>query len=530
METEREEWVENPVLRGFHPDPSIVRAGADYYVATSTFEWFPGVRLHRSRDLRQWRPLGWALTRREQLDLAGNPDSGGVWAPSLSWSGGRFYLVYTDVKLWNRNPWKVAHNYLVTAEDAAGPWSDPVYLHSRGFDPSLFHDVDGRKYMLAMVWDHRPERERFGGIVATEWDEAAGCLRGETRLIYRGSGWGRVEGPHIYKRGEWYYLLTAEGGTGYGHRCSVARARSVWGPYEDSPHGPLLTAHDAPDHPLQKAGHGSLVETPDGEWYLAHLCARPLGPERRCVLGRETGLQRVDWTEDGWPVVEGGPLPAPRFRVNGAGSGEVPAAKATPFPDGRGLGLDWQSLRRPIEESWCSLRARPGWLRLFGEEALGSPFRQSLVGRRVQAWHCSAAVRMEFSPTEFQQEAGLGAYYDGAHNYFAGVTAEDDGNRWIRLTAVVGGTAVLPEGGRHRLTGEGGVSLRGALSGERLRFFFREDEAQDWTPLGPELDATVLSDDYGSITFTGAFWVLAAFDATGQRAPADFKDFVYEEQ
>ncbi|WP_147372528.1 glycoside hydrolase family 43 protein, partial [Calidithermus terrae] len=298
--------IRNPVLPGFNPDPSVVRVGEDYYVATSTFEWFPGVQIHHSRDLAHWRLAGRPLARRSQLDLLGNPDSGGVWAPCLSYADGRFWLVYTDVKTWAPEaPFKDTHNYLVTAERVEGPWSEPVYLNSSGFDPSLFHDDDGRKWLLNMVWDHRKGRNAFAGILLQEYDPVRQELVGPVRNIFRGTCLGVTEGPHLYKRGGWYYLLTAEGGTSYEHAVTLARSRSIFGPYEVHPANPLLTARDHPELPLQKAGHASLVETPAGEWYMVHLTGRPLDPPtaplRRCNLGRETAVQKLEWAPDGWP-------------------------------------------------------------------------------------------------------------------------------------------------------------------------------------------------------------------------------------
>src|SRR5262245_10899554 len=199
--------ITNPVLPGFHPDPSILRVGEEYFIATSTFEWFPGVRIHRSRDLAHWRHAAYALTRPEQIDLTGNPRSGGVWAPCLTHADGLFHLVYSDVKSWGRG-FLDCHNYLVTAPRVDGPWSNPVYLNSSGFDPSLFHAADGRKWLLHMLWDHRgTQRACFAGIVIQEYSPASCRLIGERRVIFRGSPLGITEGPHLYERDGLYYLM-----------------------------------------------------------------------------------------------------------------------------------------------------------------------------------------------------------------------------------------------------------------------------------------------------------------------------------
>lgn len=245
--------IQNPILKGFCPDPSIVRAGDAYYIAVSTFEWWPGVKLFHSKDLQNWTQIGAALTRKSQLDMIGDPTSGGVWAPCLSYDNGRFYLVFTDVKT-KKGRFYNTHNYLVWTDDIRGEWSEPVYLNSIGFDPSLFHDNDGKKYLINMV-------NGFKGVLVQEIDPQTWELIGERKKVYAGSGIGCTEGPHMYHIGEWYYLLTAEGGTGYDHCVTVARSRSVWGPFETDPHNPLLTSERGRDDALQKCGHGDLVQT-----------------------------------------------------------------------------------------------------------------------------------------------------------------------------------------------------------------------------------------------------------------------------
>ena len=293
--------IRNPVLAGFHPDPSILRVGDDYYLATSTFEWYPGVRLHHSRDLVHWRPLGGIITERRLLDLRGCGDSNGVWAPDLTYHDGQFHLVYSDVASFASGYWD-PQNYLITAPDITGPWSDPVKLHARGFDAALFHDDDGTSWLLAMSADWRPGRDRFGGIEIQQYDRAARRLVGRPRIIFTGTPVGLTEGPHLYRHDGWYWLITAEGGTSWEHQVTVARSRELFGPYEVDPAGPLLTSVGRPDLRLQKAGHGSLVRTQDGEWYLAHLVGRPYSPLGSCVLGRETAIQRVEWPTAAGPA------------------------------------------------------------------------------------------------------------------------------------------------------------------------------------------------------------------------------------
>jgi xylan 1,4-beta-xylosidase len=308
--------LENPVIRGFNADPSFCRVGEDYYIATSTFEWYPGVQIHHSRDLVNWRLVSRPLRRASQLDMRGNPDSCGIWAPCLSHADGRFWLVYTDVKRLD-GAFKDAHNYIVTCATIDGDWSDPKYVTSSGFDPSLFHDRDGRKWFVNMRWNHRetgtglnPAHDRFDGIELQEWHPEVGLL-GEVTTIYTGTDLGLSEAPHLFRHGEYYYLTTAEGGTGYDHAVTLARAKDIRGPYETHPAKHVITARFSPENPIQRMGHGQYVEGHDGRFWHSYLCGRPQqGPKGLfCATGRETGLAEVVW-RDGWLwLKDGGMLP-----------------------------------------------------------------------------------------------------------------------------------------------------------------------------------------------------------------------------
>lgn len=223
--------IKNPILSGFNPDPSIVRAGDTYYIASSTFEWWPGVQIHMSKDLVNWKLIAHPLNEKRLLDMTGNPDSGGIWAPDLSWCDGKFYLVYTDVKVTDGS-FRDCTNYLITAEDIMGPWSDPIILNTAGFDASLFHDDDGKKYLVNQYWDSRSYHHPFYGIMCTEYSEKDGCLTGDPWVIYKGTDDKLTEGPHIYKLNGYYYIFVAQGGTEYAHQERVARAVSLHGEFE----------------------------------------------------------------------------------------------------------------------------------------------------------------------------------------------------------------------------------------------------------------------------------------------------------
>jgi xylan 1,4-beta-xylosidase len=532
--------IKNPVLPGFNPDPSFVRVGDDYYIVTSTFEWFPGVPIYHSRDLVNWRRIGHILTRQSQFDLRGVPDSCGVWAPSLSYRDGQFWLVYTNVRnstlgsIAPGRPFKDIKIFLTTATDILGPWSDPIELDSIGFDPSLFHDDDGRKWLVNMVWDFRKGHYRFAGIVAQEYDHAARKLIGPRHQLLTKQRNVLTEGPNIYKRAGWYYLMLAEGGTGWNHGISMARSRSITGPYELDPQQSVITSRDNYALALQRAGHGEIVETPNGEWYLAHLAARPVGTERRCPLGRETCLQRVTWSGDGWlrlahgghsPAVE---VPAPKDAgLSGTSSQPVIQARDD-FSAGK-LDTSWSALRVPMDESWLSLRERAGWLRLRGRESPHSLFEQSLVAKRMTSLRCVAETCMEFSPSHWAQMAGLVCMYNSRQFYYLRATFDE------KLGRVLG--IVLTDGGVYdELTdsqiqigdwNSGKIFLRAEVDRDALRFSASPD-GREWRQIGPRLDASKLSDEYAQ-GFTGTMIGLCAQDLSGDKTHADFDYFELRE-
>ena len=531
--------IRNPILRGFNPDPSICRVGEDYYIATSTFEWYPGVQIHHSRDLANWRLVRRPLERASQLDLRGDPNSGGVWAPCLSYADGRFWLVYTDVKRLDGD-FKDAHNYLVTAPSIEGPWSDPAAVNSSGFDPSLFHDDDGRKWFVNMIWNYRgdagagPKHPAFSGILLQEWDAASAKLIGQPKNIFAGSAHGLVEGPHLFKRDVWYYLTTAEGGTGYEHAVTMARSRRIDGPYELHPNVHLLTSKDAPNAVLQRAGHGQIVETPDGHVYHTHLCSRPLAGVKRSPLGRETAIQRCVWRDDGWLYLAGGGQ-VPAIEVESLFEAQAEPArrqKRAVFPPG-GLPPDFQWLRTPYPDRIFSLSARPGWLRLIARESIGSWFEQALVARRQEHFAYRAETELDFRPRTFQQAAGLTAYYNRHKFHCLAVTWDERVGRALTILSCEGdypeGRLRFPLGSPVALAAEGPVRLAVSVDYAKLQFAYALDGA--WRDIGPPLDASIVSDEAGGgehRSFTGAFVGMVAFDVSGAAIGADFHYFDYD--
>lgn len=536
--------ISNPVLTGFHADPSMIRVGDTYYIANSTFEWFPGVRLHESKDLVHWSILPSPLERTSQLDMKGNPSSGGIWAPDLSYADGRFWLIYTDVKVVN-GAFKDCTNYLVTAEDIHGPWSEPVRINGVGFDASLFHDDDGRKYLVQQTWDFREYHHQFDGITLTEFDVDTMQLKPETaRTIWDGTAVKVTEGPHLYKKDGWYYLFAAEGGTMYEHQESVARSRTLdERSFEVMPNGPFIGNFDTPDTYLQKQGHGALVDTPSGEWYYASLCGRPWrhdtepahGTRGWCTLGRETSIQKVEWDEDGWPRVVGGHggqryVDAPKDAIETV----APATRdeRDEFESDE-LGPNWNTLRVPFTDAMGTVG--DGKLALRGQGSLCNLFDLSLVARRWQAFDFDAETKVRFDPKNYMQMAGLTNYYDDLCWSWAFVTwdekrharvievAQNDFNQYTSF--LKDDAIVVPEDAE-------AVWLRTKVRTEYYSYEYSFD-GERFTEIPVKLDAKILSDDYVNQRyggfFTGAFVGLACVDLSGYDAKAEFDYFDYRE-
>ena len=530
--------IRNPILKGFNPDPSIVRVGPDYFIATSTFEWYPGVQIHHSRDLVNWRLVTRPLDRASQLDLRGEPDSCGVWAPCLSYADGRFWLIYTDVKRYDGN-FKDAHNYLVTAPQITGPWSDPIYMNSSGFDPSLFHDDDGRKWFVNQQWRHltdsvggKPKVSAFDGILLQEYDPVARKLTGPITNIFAGSPLGLVEGPHLFKRDDYYYLTTAEGGTGYDHAVTMARARTVRGPYELHPDAHLITSKDAPEAPLQRAGHGQIVETPEGASYHTHLCGRPLPDVRRCPLGRETAIQKVR--------LEGRRLALSRAGRPGPGGRSArtrrrPRARAG--PPGR------VPLRRPAAcrrtSSGCAPLTRSGSSPspakccaspAASRSAAGSSRPSSPAARSTSATAPRPASPP--SPPTPTSRRRASRPTTAARNSTSSPSATTPPSAASSRSCPAPPTGPTPASAsrsrRRSRCPDGPLDLAVEVDHANQQFFWRS--GGEWMPAGPALDASLISDEAGRGehgSFTGAFVGLLAFDTSGRAATADFASFAY---
>jgi alpha-N-arabinofuranosidase len=494
----------NPVIPGFHPDPSICRNGDDYYLATSTFEYFPGVPIFHSKDLVHWRQIGHALTRESQLKLAGARSSGGIYAPTLRCNQGHFWLIATNVT--------GGGNFIVHADDPAGPWSDPVWIREENssIDPSLLFDDDGKVYFT------RQDHGERGGISQAEIDPATGTLKGEAKRIWNGTGGIWPEGPHLYKIGGWYYLMIAEGGTSYGHAITLARSKSPWGPFESAPNNPIVTHRDLPAQVLQATGHGDLVQTPDGNWFMVLLGIRPQG--RNHHLGRETLLAPVTVTDDGWLTVNGGrPLSETMQAAGLPAPHPWPAAPVRDAFDAPVLGLEWTFVRGPGNGLY-SLTDKPGTLRINGRSVslddVGTP---AFIARRQEHLRLRAAALLDFAPVASGQEAGL-ALRMNEKNHYRLVVAAGPSGRTIRLvTRVKGVTTVV----REAPIDHGKVELSVRAEPDRYVFGYRigRYEVRDF---GSAPTAALSSEQAGG--FTGVFIGMLATGA-GARADVDWFDY-----
>ncbi|MBP1043942.1 glycoside hydrolase family 43 protein [Vagococcus sp. BWB3-3] len=511
--------INNPILRGFNPDPNILKVGSTYYIVVSSFEWLPGIRLYTSQDLVNWQHQSDLLTT--QIDLRGNPLNGSIWAPQLSYHDDQFYLVYTDVKSTKR-PFKDAHNYLITAPTIEGPWSAPVYLNSSGFDPSFFHDEDGKTWLLNEIWDYRlATPNKSAGIVIQEYDQKTQSLIGKVSKIFAGTTLAKTEAPHLYRHNGYYYLLTAEGGTGKGHAVTVCRSQAILGPYELDPNYPMLTASDKPDAALQCSGHGSLVQTELGDWYLVYLCTRPL-LGKAAILGRETAIQEVYWTDEGWlRLVSGGNGPEQQTTIKT--SKPVLQLIDTNFRDefnGK-LAKEWNTLRLLADDSWCNTAKRPGYLRLTAGESIQSLFEHHLLAIRQKDFKFSATTTLDYQPRTYNQMAGLMLYLNDGNYLYAYLTFDETAGKVIRLIRCQDNMPTLSA--IKIPVGEQEVSFKVEVDGPVGKFFYRESEKNHWQEIAEPQDLLFLAGG-----FTGNFVGIGVHDMDKKAGSyADFKYFEY---
>ncbi len=539
--------LNNPVLPGFNPDPCICRKDNDYYIAVSTFEWFPGIPVYHSRDMKHWELYTHVLTDDEKTDLKKLPSAKGIWAPCLTYCKEEdlFYVVYGIMNSMNARYFDV-DNYLITARDIKGPWSEPVYLHSAGFDASILHDDDGRKYIVSLDWETREGYEKPGAICMAEYDPVNKEIKGYPKRIWSGgTDRGCIEAPHLTKRNGYYYIMCAEGGTGYNHCVTMGRSKNVWGKYEGDPKNPVLTSNPAvsnerhdPDHLktkyfnpgtlLQKAGHGSYVETSLGEVYLVHLCSRPFVPELRCTLGRETAMQKMYWTGDGWLRMADGTNIAKEFYEESALE-DYPVCQIPSF-DGFDSGTlgNWYYAPRIMPGRFADVKSRPGYVRIYGQESLTSLNKTSILARKLTSVYAVITTKMEFIPEVHQHSAGLILYYDNMNyiylrKYYSETLAQS------ALSVIQLENGIKTEFVNTRIPiKDVPVYLRLVIEGRTSQFSWSYDGIS-YSSIGIQFDTTKFSDEYCKYgEFTGTMTGIACTDQIKHKHYADFDFFEYK--
>jgi xylan 1,4-beta-xylosidase len=505
----------NPILTGFYPDPSICRVGDDYYLVTSTFEYFPGLPIFHSRDLVHWHQIGHVLDRPSQLPLDGVRPSGGLYAPTIRYHNGVFYVINTLVDGTTRSG-----NFIVTATNPAGSWSEPYWLEgAQGMeDPSLFFDDDGRVWYTANRLKENRQYDGHTEVCLQELDLRSMRLIGEPQVLWDGAVKGAVwaEASHLYKIEGRYYLLTAEGGTAHHHAVSVARSDSITGPYEGNRGNPILThRHLGMDYPIVGTGHADLVDTSSGEWWMVLLAMRPYGGYFY-NLGRETFLVPVRW-EEGWPIVSPGTgrvefaYPAPNLPEH-----DWPATPARDDFDQPTLAPQWFFLRTPREAFW-SLKERSGYLRLrLRPERLSERVNPSFVGRRQQHIHFTAQTALEFTPRSENECAGL-ALVQNNDFYYGFVITRTDRPVIHLIKRLAGVEEILVEqpiaAGRCYLKVE---------AHEQAYSFYAASDLDQWLPIAEGIDGRLLSTPVAG-GFVGA--VIALYASSNGETSTNVADF-----
>ena len=501
---------DNPVITGMAPDPSVCRVGNDYYLVTSTFEYFPGVPVYHSKDLIHWRLVGYSLSRPSQLPLVGLTRNGGIWAATIRYHEGTFYMVTT-------NKSEGHGNFFVRTKDPAGEWSEPILLDQGGIDPSLFFDDDGKVYLTSAGSSGCTAR-----ICQSEIDIETGKRLSEVKPLWSGTGGSSPEGPHLYKANGYYYLMIAEGGTEYGHGETIARSRSPWGPFEANPRNPILTHRNFKSSPIQGTGHADLIKAHDGTWWAVFLGFRP-ATRMAHHLGRETLLAPVVWSEDGWPTINGNGTVTPRMEVKTLTQHSQGAEPSRDDFSATKLALSWNFVRN-LERTRWSLTDRPGWLRLKGASATLEDTQAPpvFVGRRQQHFESEITTQLDFQPARPADEAGLALRMNDRHHYEIGIRGGGAGGREVYLRYAIGSIRAVTA---TKSIGAGLVRLRIRSTKEMYRFAYAvgSEAFQDLGSVETRYLASEVADGFNGV-FVGMF-------ATGRgqesAVPADFDWFDY---
>jgi len=511
----------NPIIPGFHPDPSVCCVGEDYYLVTSSFGYFPGVPVFHSRDLIHWQQIGNVLDRESQLWLGIANISLGIYAPTIRYNDGVYYMITTNVSksaMGAQFGMDTRGNFYCTATNPAGPWSDPIWLDQGGIDPSLYFE-DGKCYFCSNPNDQ---------ITLCEIDPKTGKQLTPGVVISQGTGGRYPEGSHIYKKDGWYYLLLAEGGTEEAHKLTLSRSRSIYGPYEQNPNNPILThcclAHQ--NNPIHGTGHGDLVQAHDGSWWLVGLAYRPQGMlgGTHHLLGRETFLSPVEWQEGEWPVVNGDGS----FQLENPNTPTLPQVempkRAAHTDLSSPLGYEWLYIGNPVMTNY---QTTPAGLKLQATDQQlsgGSLAKPTFVGVRQEHINCTVSTSLQLNNATAGDVAGLTAYMTAMGHYDVIVRERTDGQQEIALRYVVNSlrsdVKVVP------IPNKGGnVELRCQATDSYYIFSCRTADS-DWTELG-RLEAKLLSTETQG-GFTGMLFGLFAEGDKEAAGQATFHWFDYQ--
>ena len=514
---EEEKFYHNPVQRGFFPDPSVIRVGEDFYMVNSSFEYFPAIPISHSRDMVHWQVIGHAITDPDYLDLSETKNSHGIWAPDIEYVNGKYVIVATlrlngDGKRDNN---VLRRQLLMTADRPEGPYSKPICLEVDDIDPSIFADDDGKVYMIiakgARAYELSPDLTRVVSGPKTVWE---------------GTGERCPEGPHVFKKDGWYYCMLAEGGTGYGHGINVARSRSLFGEYEPCPYNPVMRQTD-PEAPLQRCGHGKLIEDGRGNWWCYYLCGRP-NEGRYTTIGRESALDPVRFTEDGWFLINEGKGPSL--------SQEKPELLQQPFVkndrddfDKESLDVNWEFLRRPDRGSF-SLSERPGFFRIWTRDGMLNEFRsKNTLLRRETELSYEAKTRLCFAPDKNGEQAGLTCFYSTVTYIRFGLVYEEG----IRVNLVINrnhGEELIADIPLEGYDPEKGIVLRVKVEHLKRSFYYSLD-GSDFILAGVVDNCIFLCDEGvpdDPKRHTGTLvGIYANNGGCGSRKPADFDWFEY---
>lgn len=494
----------NPVISGFYPDPSVCRVGNDYYLVNSTFQYFPGVPLFHSNDLIHWEQIGNCLSRKSQLSLQNSAASGGIYAPTIRYHEGTFYMITTNVS--------DKGNFIVYTDNPRGEWSDPVWLKQGGIDPSLYFE-DGKCYMTSIPG---------GGISICEINPKTGEQLSETIRIWNGTGGRYPEGPHIYKKDGWYYLLIAEGGTEYGHKVTIARSKSIYGPYESNPANPIITHinENAQTNPIQGTGHADIIEAHDGSWWVVCLGFRPQSSLHH-LLGRETFLAPVRWDKNAWPVVNGDGTIALDMDCETLPQTEKKEISSKTLFNTYVLSPDWNYLYNPVESNY-SLNKRKGFLQLSPTavllDSLGSP---TFVGKRQKHMECNATIAMELNNCSEDVEGGLTAYMTNDYHYDIKARQLKDGKQAVSIHYRLGS---LSHNEKEIVIPKGKIYLRVKAEKDFYSFYYSTDNKK-FNFLG-KMDTRFISSETAG-GFTGIYFGMFAQSKKNAKGTADFEWFDY---